>query len=95
MWGDVEGFVHARAAAWHATALAAVPDYGTITRTGGWGNDSSSAGFLFAPIDLYKEALARGAHEQDRQAGSEGEDPSAALASRVVETSMQWPRVAR
>jgi len=91
MWGDVEGFVHARAAAWHATALAAVPDYGTITRTGGWGNDSSSAGFLFAPIDLYKEALARGAQED----GSEGEDPSAALASRVVDTSMEWPRVAR
>ena len=84
MWDNVEGFVHMRTAVWHATALTAVPDYGTITPTGGWGNDSSSAGFLFAPIDLYKEVI-EWERIQDRQA-----EQNPAVASRGVETTEEW-----
>eukprot|EP00802_Teleaulax_amphioxeia_P031997 Tamp_35653.p2 GENE.Tamp_35653~~Tamp_35653.p2 ORF type:complete len:114 (+),score=19.27 Tamp_35653:36-344(+) len=90
MWSDVEDFVHARAdmTAWHTTASLAAR-YGTITRSGGWGEDSSSAGFMFAPVDLYKDALAAPlgragrAPPQQPLTGIGGADTGAALANVV------------
>mgnify|MGYP001025485571 FL=1 len=52
MWKDINNYIHMR----YNTKLY-YSNFGIITHYNGWGNDSSSVGFLFCPINVYKNSL--------------------------------------
>ena len=52
MWKDINNYINIR----YKNKLHN-SNYSTITPNNGWGDDSSSIGFIFCPINIYKNAL--------------------------------------